>query len=88
MMRTKKQINDWWKALEAERHDQSYKQPKDQALTQFTKIVYRDKIVDTRFRDDIFYNAGRYAEGARDDSAINANRIARNLIKKGLENEN
>ena len=58
MMRTKKQVNDWWKDIEAERHDQSYKQPKEQALTQFTKSVYRDKIVDTRFRDDIFYNAG------------------------------
>lgn len=83
MTRTKKEIKDWLTSLEAERHDQSWKKPKETGITEYTKIIYRDKVVDTRFRDDIFFNAGRYAEGARDDQAVNAHRIARNLIKKG-----
>lgn len=82
MKKTKKEVDNWLKALEAERHDQSWKKPKETTLTQFTKIIYRDKVVDTRFRDDIFFNAGRYAEGARDEVAVNAHKIARNLIKE------
>lgn len=79
MTRTKKQVDNWWRALEAERHDQSWKEPKETAVTEFTRIVYRDRKVDTRFRDNMFFNAGRFAEGARDDVAVNANKIVKNL---------
>lgn len=82
-----KKTKDWLMSLEAERHDRSYLQPpKLQGPTEYTRIIYRDKVVDHRFRDNIMYQAGRYAEGARDDEARNGQRIAANLInKKGKE---
>ena len=81
----KKANKDWLIELERERLDQSWKQPqKDQALTEFTKIIYRDKAVDHRFRDNIMFHAGRYSMGARDIDALNAHKVAANLIgKKG-----
>lgn len=78
----KKANKDWLMELERERLDRSYIKPKETALTEFTKIVYRDKVVDHRFRDNIMFHAGRYAEGARDDEAKNAHRVATNLISK------
>ncbi len=72
--------------LEAERFDQSYKNPPQpqKHLTEYTKIVYREKPTDHRFRDNIMFHAGRYHEGARDTEALNAHKVAANLIgKKG-----
>lgn len=78
-----KKNKDWLISLELERHDQSWKQPrKETALTEFTRVIYRDKVVDHRFRDNIMFQAGRYAEGARDDDARNGHRVAANLINK------
>jgi hypothetical protein len=81
----KKANKDWLMELERERLDQSWKQPpKEKALTEFTKIIYRDKAVDHRFRDNIMFHAGRYSMGARDIDALNAHKVAANLIgKKG-----
>lgn len=82
-MKTKAQTKAWLMALEAERHDRSYlNAPVLTGPTEYTRIVYRDKPVDHRFRDNIMFHAGRYAEGARDDEATNANKIAANLINK------
>lgn len=78
----KKANKDWILELERERHDQSWKNPpKETALTEFTRIIYRDKVVDHRFRDNIMFHYGRFMEGARDAEAINASKIATNLIK-------
>lgn len=82
-MKTKAELKTWLASLEAERLDQSWKQrPKEVALTEYTKIVYRDKPVDHRFRDQIMFNAGRYSMGARDTEARNAHRVAANLISQ------
>lgn len=78
-----KQANkDFLMELERERLDQSYKNRAEVTPTVYTKIVYRDKAVDHRFRDNIMYQAGRYAEGARDEAATNGHQVATNLINK------
>ena len=74
---------DWWKSLEQERHDMSYlKAPKEVAVTQFTKIVYRDKPVDFQYRDNIMFHAGRASMGATDATALNAAKVAKRMIGK------
>jgi len=78
----KKTNKDFLMDLERERLDQSWKTPKEVGLTQFTKIIYRDKIVDHRFRDNIMFHAGRHSMGARDAEAVNGQRVASNLISK------
>lgn len=78
-----KKINkDFLMDLERERLDQSYKNRKETGLTEYTKIVYRDKAVDHRFRDNIMFHAGRYSMGARDVEASNGHKVASNLISK------
>lgn len=80
----RKANKDFLMELERERLDQSYKNRKEIGLTEYTKIVYRDKAVDHRFRDNIMFHAGRYSMGARDLDALNAHKVAANLIgKKG-----
>lgn len=79
----KKENKDWLISLERERHDMSYLlPPKEIGPTEYTKVVYRDKVVDHRFRDNIMYHFGRYSEGAVDDQAKNAAKIAKKLIAK------
>jgi hypothetical protein len=79
----KKANRDWLIELERERLDQSWKQaPKETALTEYTRVIYRDKVVDHRFRDNIMFHAGRYSMGARDTDALNAYKVAANLISK------
>jgi len=78
----KKANKDWLIELERERLDQSYKNRQEIGLTEYTKIVYRDRAVDHRFRDNIMFQAGRYAMGARDVEASNGHKVASNLISK------
>lgn len=78
----KKANKDFLMELERERLDQSYKNRKEVGLTEYTKIVYRDRAVDHRFRDNIMFHAGRYSMGARDTEAINAQKVAANLISQ------
>ena len=78
----KKANKDFLMDLERERFDQSWKTPKEVGLTQFTKIIYRDKVVDHRFRDNIMFHYGRFMEGARDLEALSASKIAPNLTGK------
>lgn len=81
-MKTTKEIKAWLTSLEMERHDKSYLKPKETGLTEYTKIVYREKAADHRFRDNIMFQAGRYAMGARDVEASNGHKVASNLISK------
>mgnify|MGYP000718750916 CR=1 FL=1 len=78
----KKANKDFLMELERERLDQSYKNRKETGPTEYTKIVYRDKAVDHRFRDNIMFHAGRYSMGARDLDALNAQKVAANLINQ------
>jgi hypothetical protein len=73
---------DFLMDLERERLDQSYKQTKPYAITEFTKIIYRDRQTNHRFRDNIMFQEGRYSMGARDEEAISAHSVAQNLISK------
>jgi hypothetical protein len=76
--RSRKQVEAWHKALEAERFDISYRR-----VT--AKRVVTDKAPATKpaqptaadyvariKRDRVFYDAGRFAAGARDEQAIKA----------------
>lgn len=80
MARTKKDVDAWLKALEAERHDQSYKTPPTAfGPLVFNKIVYKER--KNKFRDELFWNAGRFAAGARDEAAVSAQKLASKMMK-------
>lgn len=81
-MKTTKEIKAWLTSLEMERTDKSYLKPKEVALTEYTRIIYKDKPVDHRFRDNIMFHYGRFMEGARDPEALSASKIAPNLTSK------
>lgn len=86
-MKTKKQTYDWLMALEAERHDQSWKnrpQPTFEPPTVITKVVY--KKVGSRERDNIMYQMGRYSAGCRDSAAVHGQRQGIQLINKEVKN--
>jgi hypothetical protein len=78
----KRANKDWLMELERERLDQSYKRIQPNSITEFTKVVYRDRPTNHRFRDNIMFHAGRYSMGARDEDAINGHSVAKNLISK------
>jgi hypothetical protein len=66
-----------WLRLEAERLDTSYKNPvrtpepaQEVKPKTVTRIVYRERNDDDR--DRLYFNAGRFAAGARDTSATRA----------------
>lgn len=77
-MKTQAEVKAWLTSLEAERHDRSYLQPGKSKHQ--PEVIYLEKRVDYRKRDNIMYHAGRYAEGARDNQAIRANKKAGLLI--------
>lgn len=79
-MKTQAEVKAWLTSLEAERHDRSYLKPAP--AKHQPEVIYLEKRVDYRKRDNIMYHAGRYAEGARDDQAVKANLKARLLIGK------
>lgn len=77
---------DWLMTLERERLDQSYKQPRPVAITEYTKVVFKEKPTNHRFRDNVMFQEGRYSMGARDEAALTGHTLASNLIsKKGKE---
>jgi len=78
----KKTNKDFLVELERERLDQSYKNRVQVEPTIYTQVIYRDRAIDHRFRDNIMFHAGRYAEGARDEEATNSHKVATNLISK------
>jgi len=71
-----KQPDDLWWQLESERLDQSWKQRPYQH--QPTKIGL------TRAEQRMFFDAGRYAAGARDNRAKAANRRAREFAGQNV----
>jgi hypothetical protein len=78
-----------WLRLEAERSDMSYKTggviteatPTPRAKT---KIVYKDT-PQSDARDLLMFNAGRYAAGARDASAIKASEELNRELEQSVE---
>jgi hypothetical protein len=77
-----KQNKDWLMSLERERLDQSWKQVRPAAITEFTKVIYKQKPTNHRFRDNVMFQEGRYSMGARDEAALTGHRLAENLIGK------
>ena len=67
---------DWWRALEAERHDQTWRTPKEPARP----ICARDHAI-PKNEAKLWFHAGRYAEGARDADARQGNRYAKMRAK-------
>ena len=77
---------DFLISLERERLDQSYKQIKPAAITEYTRVIYKDKLTNHRFRDNVMFQEGRYSMGARDEEALTGHSLAGNLLnKKGKE---
>jgi hypothetical protein len=73
------QPNEFLLALEAERHDLSWKNPRK--VTHQPQVITYTKPDAERERK--YFNAGRFAAGARDRVAVAANRwLARELNKK------
>lgn len=75
-----------WLILEAERLDLSYrKHPAAQASIEPPRMVTKAKQETARERDErdkLMFNAGRYAEGARDKSAVKADQLLAQEIEK------
>lgn len=60
-------------ALEAERHDLSYLNPPKRNLEPLTKtVILRPNPKARQARDKMLFNAGRYAAGCRDKTAVAA----------------
>jgi hypothetical protein len=73
-------------ALEAERHDQTWRTRPNQTYAPTQPVVVKTKAIDKKTqqqRDQIMYHAGRFSMGARDEEAIKANLLVGKLIKKG-----
>lgn len=68
----------FWQRLEAERYDQSWKQPKFSHVKKEPKKVR--SVDEQKERDRVMFHAGRFAEGARDVDALNANRLVGKYI--------
>lgn len=79
-MRTKKETDAWFRALEAERHDTSWKSP--QPVKYQPHIVFIEKRVNQKARDRAMFHAGRYSMGARDEDALKANLEVSKILKK------
>ena len=69
-----KAFDELCKRLEAERHDVTWKNPKPRDLDTviITRNVYPKKSEQEK-RDKLMFNAGRFAAGARDKTAVKAN---------------
>ena len=65
-------FSDLMQKLEAERNDVSYKRPERPEPIVITRNVYPKKAEQEK-RDKLMFNAGRYAAGARDKTAVKAN---------------
>lgn len=67
-LKTDEQTIEFWQRLEAERHDQSWKNVK------FSSAKPKRTPDEQKERDRVMFHAGRFAEGARDVDALKANR--------------
>jgi hypothetical protein len=78
MPKTAKDVELFWKRLEAERHDQTWLHP----VARKIDPAPQQASVDNRVRDNIMFHAGRYFEGARDPKAVRAHKNAQTIIEK------
>ena len=69
------EVRTWLLALERERHDMSYKtrKPAEPSFIHASPAAQKQ-------RDLTFYNAGRYANGARDKQAVKASKDVNRYI--------
>lgn len=92
MAKTAAQVQAWVLALEAERHDTSWRKPRpvvERYAPEAAKppVIPRkakpESTVSQKQRDQIMFHAGRYAAGARDEQATQANAAVGKLIHGG-----
>lgn len=70
-MQLSKENMDFWLSLERERFDQSWKTKPEQQVA--VAVVEKKESPKKRMiRDQLFFDAGRYKAGARDEKAIAA----------------
>lgn len=78
----------WVLELERERNDRSYLTPRynryEPQVATVTRVVKTKAPTsqEQKERDRVMFHAGRFAEGARDEEATNANRMVGKLIHK------
>ena len=73
----------WLRALEAERFDQSWKVRTRHAPAPVTRVITREVQPNPKkqaARDKVMFNAGRYAAGARDKAAQDADKALQKLL--------
>lgn len=80
---------EFWMALEAERNDLTYLKPARNRYEPPAPVVVTRVVAVSekkqQARDRAMYHAGRYAEGARDQEALDGHKEATKLIKKGKQ---
>lgn len=87
-LKASEEVQAWLMALEAERYDDTWrKRPATAHVCPIPAPVEPAPSAHTqRLRDTAMYQAGRYAEGARDEEAIRGHlRVAKLLNKKGTK---
>jgi hypothetical protein len=78
MPKTAKEVDLFWKRLEAERHDQTWLHP----VARKADPAPEQAKLDNRIRDNVMFHAGRYYEGARDPKAVRAHLNAQKIIDR------
>ena len=68
----------FWLALEAERHDLSYLAARPKSFEPVEVIVKRPRL--TKNDQKLWFDAGRYAAGDRDEQATAANARIRKIV--------
>lgn len=81
MPKTDEEVKLWLASLEAERHDNSWRHP---VMNKYApEIVETGNTPNQRYRDNVMFQAGRYAAGVRDAQAIKGHERATRLIAEG-----
>ena len=74
--------------LEAERNDISYRQPAQAQIVYVDRVIRKTNKLTTTEREKenaIYYNAGRYQEGARDKTALKAHQKLQQILSQSDE---
>jgi hypothetical protein len=69
--------DEWWKALEAERHDQTWRTPR----TKYQPVCTLNHNI-PKNEAELWFHAGRHNAGARDANAMRGYRYALKVSKK------
>lgn len=83
-LKSSDEVQAWLLALEAERHDTSWRKPFGETKTQevaprIVEVIKKVKL-SRDDRDRIMYHAGRHAMGARDKAAVDAEQKMQKLF--------